>query len=143
VVYAYFDRDAPLFDVELVARSFGLRYSYVGKGEVWVHAHVAEGEALDVRERVSASPLVDFVELYPSAKAGVKYVRIRFVVGVTQDDALRFVATYPEIEVAGSRRDLVYVEFKVAEGDEDEWVNRFLEEALIIDSHKEWIACPW
>ena len=142
LVYAYFDRDAPLSDVENVARSFGLKYSYIAKGEVWVTGHVAEGDALDVQERVSLSPLVNQVDQYPSAKEGMKYLRIRFVVGVTLDNALTFAATYPEIVVAGSRRALFYAEFKVAEGDEDKWVKRFLEEDLVIDSHKAWLAWP-
>ena len=89
-----------------------------------------------MQERVSASPLVDRVDLY------VNYLRIRFVVGVTLDDAQAFVASYPEMVIAGFLRDLVCVEFEVTVGDEDEWVNRFLEEDLVIDSHKAWLAWP-
>ncbi len=136
VVYVYFDRHAPLDDIDTVVRSFGLVYTYIGRGEVWVHAHVVDGDALDVVERISASPLVDRVDPYGD------YLRIRFIVGVAEDDALAFVASYPEIAIAGFLRDLVYVKFEVTVGAEDEWVNRFLEEDLVIHGHKEWIACP-
>ena len=136
LVYVYFDGDAPLDDIDIVVRSFGLMYTYIARGEVWVHAHVVEGDARDVQERVSASPLVDRVNLYRN------YMRIRFVVGVIVDDALAFVASYPEMVIAGSLRDLVYVEFEVTVGEEDEWVNRFLEVDLVIDSHKAVIPCP-
>ena len=69
-------------------------------------------------------------------------MRIRFVVGVTLDDAKGFVASYPEIVIVGSFRDLVCVEFEVTVGDEDEWVSRFIEEDLVIHSHKAAIPCP-
>ena len=136
LVYAYFDSDTPLDDIDIVVRSFGLMYTYIARGEVWVHTHVVEGDALDVLKRVSESPLVDRVNLYRD------YMRIRFVVGVTLDDALAFVASYPEMVIAGTLRDWVYVEFEVTVGDEDEWVNRFLEEDLVIYSTRVAIACP-
>ncbi|MDX1439157.1 MAG: hypothetical protein R3284_04565 [Rubricoccaceae bacterium] len=136
LVLMVLDRDAPLADIDIVVRSFGLTYVYKAKGEVWVFAEVVEGDALAVQQRLSAHPLVGRVE-----RSG-NNLRIRFVVGMSVDDALTFASSYPEIVIFGSFRDLVYVEFEVTVGDEDEWVNRFLEEDLVTHSERAANLCP-
>jgi len=140
-VLVHFDQNASLFDIDVAVRSFGLNYNYLYRGEVWAHTHVVAGDPLNIQERVSESPLVARAKLFdPRYGETLSRLKIEFVAGVDPDDALMFVTSYPELAVTSTHRLLIVVEFEVPVGDEDEWVNRLLEEDLVIDAHKNWYA---
>ncbi len=143
LVGAVFDDEAPFVDIDILVRSFDLVYRYWSRGEVQIRATVEEGDARDLRDRVLASPLVERVYLghqtYPDERS---FLKITFVVGVPLDDARTLIASYPELAITHSWRNPIHAEFEVPVGDEDEWIDRFLEEDLIIDARNVAVACP-
>jgi hypothetical protein len=143
VVVVQFDGDASLVDIDIVVRSFGLGYRYMSMGQFWVVADVVQGEAVEIQERISASPLVENVVLaHRSYPDRASFLVMQFAVGVALEDALAFVRSYAELAITRSRRDPVMVFFEVVVGHEDDWISHFLDEELVIWSGKSWVACP-
>ncbi len=138
-VVVLFDEEASLVDVDIVVRSFNLAYTYLMRGQAFVEAEVVAGDLLDVRDRLLASPLIASVTLKYSRR---DFLLTLFVVGVTLEEARTHIGSYSELTITRSDRHPIYVVFEVPVGDEDDWVSRFLEEDLVMESWRDSYACP-
>jgi len=139
-VTVIFDEEAPVGDADIVVKSFNLDYTYMLQGQALVEAEVTSGDLQDIRDRLLASPTVSSVT--PKYRAGREYLLTIFAIGVTLDEARAHISSYFELAIERAERFPIYVLFEVPVGHEDEWVNRFLEEALIVESRRDTYACP-